>query len=315
MESNKMTNFQFSKSNTLSINNEQVLSQEYSTKIWSVKSYLYTSFAGTMRSLIGLPFEHPLELIKTKLQSSISKKSGAQVAKEIYLKNGLIGLYAGLIPNTLRLIFKQVYRYPLLFLLPNFFKRILPEHYEKEKRLAKKTLAGFSIALLEVYILCPLERLKVYLMTKKQFRLGSLINFIKQNKKILKIELFRGLNALFPKQIISWVSFLTTDYKLKIYSHTKFNIPFNEVLPYYFLISIGIFVGLVNVTVTLPFDFVKTQFQMQNHIENSSLRIAFSKFKNEFGLFIFYKGWCVRMIQSIIHCVFTVSLIEKLEKN
>ena len=48
--------------------------------------------------------------------------------------------------------------------LPSFYKDHLPESV-KEKKILLKLMTGASIALVESFLTCPVERLKVYFMT------------------------------------------------------------------------------------------------------------------------------------------------------
>ena len=84
--------------------------------------------------------------------------------KEIYSTKGFKGFYAGSLPNFTRCIMKNSYRYPLLVGLPSFYKNHLPESI-REKKIFLKLMTGTSIALVEAFITCPVERLKVYFMT------------------------------------------------------------------------------------------------------------------------------------------------------
>ena len=87
------------------------------------------------------------------------------VIKDVYRVKGFIGFYAGSIPNLTRCLLKNSYRYPLMVGLPSFFQGHLPDII-KEKKVLVKLLTGTSIALVEAFITCPAERLKVYFMTK-----------------------------------------------------------------------------------------------------------------------------------------------------
>lgn len=72
-----------------------------------------------LRAVIGLPYEHPLETIKTVMQNELTKGSIYNTVRFIYReRGGLAGLYSGLIPNTARIILKTAYRIPLMLKLP-----------------------------------------------------------------------------------------------------------------------------------------------------------------------------------------------------
>lgn len=63
-----------------------------------------------------------------------------------------------------RCILKNTYRYPLMVGLPSFYRDHLPDLVRKHKALLK-LMTGMSIAMVEAFITCPIERLKVYFMT------------------------------------------------------------------------------------------------------------------------------------------------------
>jgi hypothetical protein len=59
------------------------------------------------------------------------------------------------------MIVKQMYRYPLMILFPPYFENKLSTSNLQVTKLA----SGLAIAMIESFIMCPFERLKVYLMT------------------------------------------------------------------------------------------------------------------------------------------------------
>ncbi len=67
---------------------------------------LKSSLYGALRALFGMPLEHPLDCIKTRWQSQLSLTSPFQVARSIYRNNGVLGFYAGAIPNSIRIAAK-----------------------------------------------------------------------------------------------------------------------------------------------------------------------------------------------------------------
>lgn len=123
--------------------------------------------AGIVRTLLGFPFEHPLDSIKTQWQAKPHHKNEFSIVSEIYKEKGIRGFYAGALPNMTRCLIKNSYRYPLLVGLPSFYKEHLP-HAFKEYQALSKLLTGCSIAFFEAVILCPIERLKVYFMTTSE---------------------------------------------------------------------------------------------------------------------------------------------------
>lgn len=133
------------------------------------KQFLLKSvFLSVARAAVGMPYEHPLDTIKTVMQSQQRQDPSLRdVIKQIYAKEGIKGFYAGFIPNFARVVLKTVYRIPMMLELPHlltdFSKRIL--NHDLSSTTAK-SLAGVVIAAFEVVIVTPAERLKVLLMTK-----------------------------------------------------------------------------------------------------------------------------------------------------
>ena len=84
--------------------------------------------------------------------------------KLIYSNKGLRGFYSGAIPNLTRLLARNVYKYPLLIGLPDFYKHRLGSQVDAK---TLKFITGLSVALSEAIILCPVERTKVFFMTTK----------------------------------------------------------------------------------------------------------------------------------------------------
>ena len=99
----------------------------------------------------------------------------------ILKEKGVKGLYAGSIPNYTRCLLKNTYKYPLMVGLPAFYKQKMPSKMTENASLAK-FLTGFSIALIESLILCPIERVKVHFMTKTSTNVISYSQFFAKIK-------------------------------------------------------------------------------------------------------------------------------------
>lgn len=63
-----------------------------------------------------------------------------------------------------RLVTRNIYKYPLLVGLPDLCKQVAPGCAQDRPSLMK-FMTGFSIAMIESLITCPIDRTKVYLMT------------------------------------------------------------------------------------------------------------------------------------------------------
>ena len=55
------------------------------------------------------------------------------IARHIYNTKGMQGFYVGSTPNLLRVVVKNIYRYPLMIGLPAVFNKTLPSQYKENK--------------------------------------------------------------------------------------------------------------------------------------------------------------------------------------
>lgn len=134
------------------------------TSSTKLDKYAEATVAGAWRGLIGMPLEHPLEMIKTKWQSLVITNPHAKpatnttffsISKHIYQHhNGVQGFYHGLLPNCTRAMIKTAYRFPMMIHIPNLFASV-----STDLRVQQMLTAG-TIATVEAFIICPLERLK-----------------------------------------------------------------------------------------------------------------------------------------------------------
>ena len=112
--------------------------------------------------------------------------------------------------------------------LPKFYKNLneifLRKYFEKFN-LTKynsdslcKIQTGFTLANIETFFICPLERLKVFLMThssKDKIKYSFLRHFYVVYKGNVTKQLFKGLEPSLLRSNISWISFLYLDNKTR----------------------------------------------------------------------------------------------------
>jgi len=177
--------------------------------------YIKVSLIGAFRAGLSLVIEHPLESIKTQWQDKNNISSNKEIVSSIYREKGLIGYYRGFIPNLIRVAFKNFYRWPMMLYFPHFFDRSIPDRLVHLFPGLTKILTGLVIANIETFIICPLDRLKVFFMTSSTKSQNLFKNFYNYHKGNLIRELFRGLGVSFWRSNVSWVSFLYLDHKLK----------------------------------------------------------------------------------------------------
>lgn len=272
--------------------------------------YLEASLYGAGRGLIALPVEHPLDMVKTRSQAFPEQKSW-EITKKIFQNKGFLGFYTGAIPNGIRLAVKQMYRYPMMLSLPRFFEGILPSSFHKKYQDIIPFATAVTIATLESFIICPLERGKVFLMTYNKQSI-NISGFFTMYKGKIRKELFRGVGAVYTRQISTWASFLVSDKRVKNWEKRRTN---TEELSFTSLMKVSFIVGCINTAFNMPFDVAKTSLQKQEHFSNKHCWNALKTTYIHHGMPGLYAGWKPRMIQYMLQSAFTVTLLERLERS
>jgi hypothetical protein len=280
--------------------------QSQAAKTFTWDQYARVSFYGAVRGAVALPLEHPLDCLKTNMQALPSNHNALTVTKRIYQTKGLRGFYRGYVPNTLRVIIKQIYRWPMMLFIPIGLEsmKVFPQSE------MNKMITAILIAHFECFIITPLERIKVWLMTNYKSKSGLLYFFMK-NKRTLGTQLMAGLRPVYAKQMVSWITFLVADDFFRGKARKYFNA--EGPLDFWILLIISIIVGIINTLCIMPFDCVKTHHQKNTTIGSRKLfKTMYDIYKNH-GLLGLYNGWEVRILHYIVHASFTVTILERLE--
>ena len=219
-----------------------------------IRFFAETVLLGVARGSLGLIFEYPFETIKTQWQNLYNVKTQREIINIIYREKGIIGFYRGFVPTLLKNSTKNVYRWPLMVYLPNFYTRKLKDKSFYKESMPKiltgnnrnilNSKKGFTLSIVDVFGKTPFERLSVFYITTKSNSNASFRYFYKTHyKNGIIYELFKGAEPNFWRSNISWFTFLYIDFKLKTYwkRKTKRDILFN-----YELLVISVFVGIGN---------------------------------------------------------------------
>lgn len=228
--------------------------------------------------------------------------------REIYSTKGLKGFYAGSLPNFARCVLKNSYKYPLLVGLPSLYNERLPDTIRQNKQILK-LLTGASIALIETTILCPAERVKVYFMTQNLNQTYK--GFFTSIRGNVWKELFRGYTPLFFRQSMNWTVFLQTDLFVKTQIRRTLNLHDSDTIQAKYLMPASVLVAIVNTTMVMPLDCVKTHMEKIN--PTSSYRKAFRTIYNQAGMLGFFVGVRLRFVLYLSNAIFAVNFLEKLE--
>jgi hypothetical protein len=266
--------------------------------------YATASLIGAGRALAGLPFEHPFDTIKTRMQAVYGRVTAIEMTRKLYKEGGPLRFYTGAIPNGLRAASKQMYRYPLMFGLPSFYKKFAPAD-------AVPVLTGVTIASVEACLLTPLERLKVAFMTQGKQR-TPFRNFVLVHKDHLGSALFTGIRETYLRGVVSWVSFLAV--QSKVFEWERKNGVLSE-LSFVSYVRGSFVVGAVNTLVVQPFDTLKTSRQKNVPVLTSGVLATLREIYATQGFRGVYAGWQPRMVQYMIQAAVTSKALDHLERS
>jgi hypothetical protein len=261
---------------------------------------LFSAFVGVLRGMMSLVLEHPLDVIRIRWQLA-ARENLKSIIGGILIHKGVRGFYSGALPHVMRLIIKQAYRYPLMLILPVCYGAL------RGRGVLTSLLTGLTLAFMEILLITPLERLKVWLITSHQ-RTQNLRCFFTLNEGALLKELYRGLSAMAPRQILTWVVFMVTHDWLVAFAKMYVGKP---VLTLTILAYISLIEGTIHSAVVLPFDCIKTHMQ-QGKAREATLKATGAHIYARDGIKGFYAGWWPTLIKYIIHALLTSTSLEGL---
>ncbi|MDP3935793.1 MAG: MC/SLC25 family protein [Alphaproteobacteria bacterium] len=272
-----------------------------------MESTLYLVFAalvGALRGAASLIVEHPLDVIKTYGQAYPDRRNLLCVAKEVHNLKGWFGFYSGAIPNVMRVMLKQAYRYPLMIALPVVFGTFTSS-------VACISIAtGLSIAMLEVWVITPMERVKVWLMTYQKSS-GGIKALFKALRRDAIHSLYKGLKITAVRQVASWVTFLVVHDQLMDWVKANNGNVLNMSLM--MLLGISLIEGSINTVVVQPLDCIKTNQQKIKALSHDNMMSVLRHIYTGYGIRGFYVGWEVRMVQYVMNSGIMVVVLEGLK--
>lgn len=275
-----------------------------------------SAYIGTSRVIFVFGAGHPFDLVKTRMQANPNIQSAVLLTKEIYQKTGIRGFYTGGIPNLSRTLIKEAYRSSQRGFTKSFFNSVIPDNTNKKKDLVN-LLTSITMATTDTFIVCPLDRLKVWMMTNytKEKGVSHFFKSIPESSSVSS-ELFRGLMPSFIRSGASWTSYLVAEEKIwqKVKELSPRVKKEDSELPLPEQILVGGLSGIVNCLCTLPFDAVKTQMQKQDVIHMHGMADTFKDIYKQYGIRGLYSGWQVKLPHYAFVGVLTSHLMHEVDK-
>lgn len=115
--------------------------------------------------------------------------------------------------------------------------------------------------------------------------------------------------------MISWSVFLQTDLLTKTFIRKTYAIPDREAIPTKMLMVSSCFVALVNTTIVMPVDCVKTHIAKvdPSATYGQAFRDIYTKSGNSY--LGFFTGVRLRFLLYLTNALFTVNILERLENR
>jgi hypothetical protein len=278
------------------------------------KKIIKSSYVGVSLVIFTFTSNHPFDYLKTVRQANIShNKSNRALVSEVYSLYGIKGFYTGGKTNFARAVLKEAYRNPVRGILKGFYSEKIPKSVQIKFPEIRNIATGVSMAFFDTFILCPLERIKVWVMTVNTNKKKPLISYFSQKDVHLLRDLFKGLKVSFIKSAASWTSYLVFEEDIRKYV-TKNNV--NKVdISISQQILIGFLAGFVNSVITMPFDTIKTQIQKcGSNSDKTSIFLTLKSIYKTNGILGLYSGWFFRFPSYIIVALITSHNIQKIDK-
>jgi solute carrier family 25 carnitine/acylcarnitine transporter 20/29 len=208
-------------------------------------------------TLVGVA--HPFDLVKVRMQNSniSSKTSFTKATMDIIRKDGFLGLYRGVKPVLIGT--------PLILAINLFaYNRAQSLVYGSEKfesidqlNLFQIAQAGFLSSIPTSLVLAPAELVKIRLQVgEKGLTATSVFKLALKNR-----SLGRGLGLTLMRDCIGSFFYFSTYEGIKRLTRKEDN----SLSPIAILVGGGM-AGIVNWTIAMPFDNLKTRFQVKDTI-------------------------------------------------
>jgi hypothetical protein len=280
------------------------------------KTFLSLKYAAGRST--GILIEYPLECIKTRWQANPNFKSLSDITKHSYQNYGLRGFYHGFIPNAVRKIPTQMFRWPVILQSPHSFRELLnkfplttPE--KKSSYYSQIALTNFmsavTIASIETPISAPFDTCRLDFIVNPE-KTRTLLDYFKLNST-LQLQ-FKGLGALYLKEIFGWTSFLVSCNVLR--QGVKDYNGDNTIKPYQIL-PISLTVGVANAAAIMPWDVARSQIQKNKHSPKATVGNAIKSIIDQHGYKGLYVGWGIRALQISLATALSIPVMEKFENE
>lgn len=270
-----------------------------------LKSFVAGSFSGTCSTILF----QPLDLVKTRLQTTIAIPSGGSVGMlatvgKVVRNERIFGLWKGVTPS----IFRCVPGVGLYFSSLNWLKT---NFCEGQPGALQAIALGVVARTVTGVTMIPITVVK----TRYESGVYSYRSIRDAMSSIYSKEGARGFTCGLLPTLLRDAPF--SGLYLMFYTQTKKRVPqryLEDNLAPAIHFTIGIYAGLMASTVTQPFDVVKTKMQLYPH-KFTSLYQACLYVQNKYGPAGYFKGLVPRMLRRTLMAAMAWTVYEQITKR
>ncbi|KAJ3318324.1 carnitine transporter [Boothiomyces sp. JEL0866] len=248
-------------------------------------SPLKSFISGASGGLSVVIAAHPFDLIKVRMQAAHEGLGFLHATKTIIQQHGILGLYRGVNPVLVGTPIMLAINFWAYFMAQKYIYELeTGEVYTNMDKLSipQIGLAGALAALPTAVLLAPAEQIKIRLQLKHG-RQEATFNVIKQIVSESGVRgLFRGTLLTFARDFPGSFAYFGTYEAIKRQVKNDRN-----VMPMGWTLVAGGIAGMVNWTIAIPIDTLKTRVQASKEL---GIRTAFNSLIKDGGAFALFKG-------------------------
>lgn len=223
----------------------------------------------------------------------------------IQAQEGLRGFYKGFRWNVGMSVCKGFTRWSFNNLMFSVFGSRIPKEIQERHSWVLPVIVGVGGAALETTLyLCPLESMKTREMTEKW---GSKTHMWRVVRTEGYSIFFRGWTGLFPRQAITWGTYLVAYDKYR-----ALVISLREGKPARAIdkILMNFMTGATAALLTTPLDLYKTQRQKVDPIKNKNLLSSMQSLIQSYGWQGVYRSLPMRVTRSGFYAIATFTVMD-----
>jgi len=252
------------------------------------------------RSIAGFPVEHPLVVLRLRMQGSPLSSQLSVIFQHSSRKN----LYSGGFASFGQRVVREAIRWPSIDVINRMWLKTLPPSLPG-REVIKNAALGASVAGLESLVLLPIERLIVAKVNEEGYRSF----YQKHFRKVGFRSLYSGLSVNIANNFLGWTTFTTMNYWMKFQvNRTSFSKKYPGLSQ--FAANAGIASTLM--LASLPPNFVKTRIQMEPELQKMRLHKVVALLYQRYGVKGFYTGSACTFVQSLFYAYLAGGVMDRI---